>query len=122
MQAAKIVRYRLCVKTGKVTRETFYAITGLPATATSPQFVAQLARSPWETGVVRDVRDTVFAEDAPKIRTGHGPANMDTLRNFAISTLRTVGHHSIAAAPAPLLPAPQPPTRPHRTALTSTDS
>jgi len=25
-------------------------------------------------------RDTTFAEDASKVRTGHGPANMATLR------------------------------------------
>ncbi|MET8518437.1 ISAs1 family transposase [Streptomyces sp. NPDC005077] len=97
VQAAKIVRYRVCVKTGKVTRKTIYTITDLPATAASPQLIAQLARSQWEIEAVHHVRDTVFAEDASKIRTGHGPANMATLRNFAISTLRTAGHRSIAA-------------------------
>ncbi|GAA2752884.1 hypothetical protein [Kitasatospora cinereorecta] len=43
------------------------------------------------------VRATAFAEDASKIRTGHGPENMATLRNLAINTLRQHGHHSIAA-------------------------
>ncbi|WP_107059173.1 hypothetical protein [Streptomyces sp. NRRL B-1347] len=43
------------------------------------------------------VRDTASSEDASKIRTGHGPENMATLRSFAISTLRAAGHHSIAA-------------------------
>ncbi|WP_412076286.1 transposase family protein [Streptomyces xanthophaeus] len=42
---------------------------------------------------------TVFAEDASKIRTGHGPENMATLRNLAVNTLRTAGHASIAAGP-----------------------
>ncbi|MGW1729246.1 hypothetical protein ACWCQK_41280 [Streptomyces sp. NPDC002306] len=42
------------------------------------------------------VRDTTFGEDASKIRTRHGPENMATLRSFAISTLRTAGHRSIA--------------------------
>jgi hypothetical protein len=40
---------------------------------------------------------TRSGEDASKIRTGHGPENMATLRSFAISTLRTAGHHSISA-------------------------
>ncbi|TRO56041.1 hypothetical protein E4K73_48375 [Streptomyces sp. IB201691-2A2] len=43
------------------------------------------------------VRDTTFGEDTSKIRTGHGPENMATLRSFTISTLHTAGHHSIAA-------------------------
>jgi hypothetical protein len=47
--------------------------------------------------VTTPVRDTTFGEDASKIRTGHGPENMATLRSFAISILRTAGHHSIAA-------------------------
>ncbi|WP_240509366.1 ISAs1 family transposase [Streptomyces agglomeratus] len=96
-QAAKIVRHRACVKTGKVTRKTVYVITDLPSTTASPQLIAQLARSQWEIEAVHHVRDTTFTEDASKIRTGHGPANMATLRNFTISTLRTADHRSIAA-------------------------
>jgi hypothetical protein len=38
------------------------------------------------------VRDTTFAEDASKIRTGYRPQNMATLRSFAINILRTAGH------------------------------
>jgi hypothetical protein len=43
------------------------------------------------------LRDTAFAEDASKIRTGHGPENMATLRNLAIDSFRGAGHRSIAA-------------------------
>lgn len=43
------------------------------------------------------VRDATFSEDASKIRTGHGPDNMATLRSFAINQLRTAGHTNIAA-------------------------
>lgn len=49
------------------------------------------------TAGVTSVRDTTFAEDASKIRTGHGPENMATLRNLAINALRTAGHRNIAA-------------------------
>ncbi|WP_405851199.1 hypothetical protein OG361_00220 [Streptomyces sp. NBC_00090] len=38
-----------------------------------------------------------FDEDASKIRTGHGPDNMATLRILAINTLRAAGHRNIAA-------------------------
>ncbi|MFE7245710.1 hypothetical protein [Streptomyces sp. NPDC057580] len=34
------------------------------------------------------VRGTTFAEDASKVRTGHGPENMATLRSIAINRLR----------------------------------
>ena len=34
---------------------------------------------------------------ASKIRTGHGPDNMATLRNLAINTLNYAGHSNIAA-------------------------
>ncbi|GGK84662.1 hypothetical protein GCM10010094_52310 [Streptomyces flaveus] len=43
------------------------------------------------------VRDTAFREDASKVRTGHGPENMATLRSFAITQLRAGGHTNIAA-------------------------
>ncbi|MEU9387713.1 ISAs1 family transposase, partial [Streptomyces sp. NPDC048279] len=96
-QAAKIHRHRTDLRTGKITRETVYAITDLTARQASPQAISQLARAQWAIEAVHHVRDTTFGEDASKIRTGHGPENMVTLRSFAISTLRTAGHHSIAA-------------------------
>ena len=68
------------------------------------------------------VRDTTFREDASKIRTGHGPENMATLRSFAINQLRDAGHTNIAAglrrSPPPLRAATDPP----RHQLTSTDA
>jgi hypothetical protein len=44
------------------------------------------------------VRDTTYREDASRARTGTAPRAMASLRNLAISTLRTAGHSSIAAA------------------------
>jgi predicted transposase YbfD/YdcC len=63
----------------------------------SPQHLGQLARGHWGIESVHHVRDTTFAEDASQIRTGHGPANMATLRNLAVNTFRDAGHRSIAA-------------------------
>lgn len=62
-----------------------------------PSLHDALRRLPWKQVTARDcqreaghhVRKTTFGEDASKIRTGHGPANM--------ATLRTAGHRSIAA-------------------------
>ncbi len=99
VQAARIMRFRTNTRTGKLTRKTVYAITDLTSRQASPGRLGELARSQW--GIenrLHYVRDTVFAEDASRIRTGRGPENMATLRNFAISILRRAGHHSIAAA------------------------
>jgi predicted transposase YbfD/YdcC len=97
VQAAKILRHRTDLKTGKVTRQTVYAITDMAAPEASPQRIGRLTRSQWGIEAVHHIRDTAFAEDASKVRTGHGPANMATLRNLAINTLRDAGHSSIAA-------------------------
>ncbi|MEV6209069.1 ISAs1 family transposase [Kitasatospora sp. NPDC051914] len=98
VQAAKITRYRTEVKTGKRTRQTVYALTDLSHLQASPQRIGEAARSQWTIeNRLHFVRDTAFAEDTSKIRTGHGPENMATLRNLAINTLRDHGHTSIAA-------------------------
>jgi predicted transposase YbfD/YdcC len=98
VQAVKILRHRTDIRTCKVTRQTVYALTDLTARQASPQRLGQLARSQWVIeNRLHFVRDTTFAEDASKIRTGHGPDNMATLRSFAINVLRAAGHTNIAA-------------------------
>ncbi|MGW6692082.1 hypothetical protein [Streptomyces sp. NPDC054961] len=82
---------------GPVTRQTIHAITDMTAREASPQRIGRIARAQWGIEAVHHVRDTTFTQDASKIRTGHGPENMATLRNLAINTLRDVGHHNIAA-------------------------
>jgi predicted transposase YbfD/YdcC len=97
-QAARVVRHRTDLKTGKRCRETVYVITDLTSQEASPQRLAKIVRSQWVIeNRLHFVRDTAFAEDASKIRTGHGPDNMATLRSFAINQLRTAGHTNIAA-------------------------
>ncbi|WP_240676937.1 ISAs1 family transposase [Actinacidiphila soli] len=97
-QAAKITGYRTDRKTGKLTRQTVYALTDLTHQQASPQRIGDLARSEWAIeNRLHFVRDTAFREDASKVRTGHGPETTATLRNLAINTLLQHGHHSIAA-------------------------
>lgn len=43
------------------------------------------------------VRDTTFAEDASRLRTGNAPRAMATWRNLAIGALRLSGVKNIAA-------------------------
>jgi predicted transposase YbfD/YdcC len=98
-QVARVVRHRTCLKTGRRSRETVYVITDLASREASPQRLARIIRSQWTIeNRLHFVRDTAFREDASKIRTGHGPENMATLRSYAINQLRAAGHPNIAAA------------------------
>ncbi|MFK0223838.1 ISAs1 family transposase [Streptomyces vinaceus] len=97
-QAVKLLRHRTDLKTGKVTRQTVYAVTDMPSHRVRPTCLNKIARSQWGIEAVHHVRDVTFAEDASKIRSGHGPANMATIRNLAINTLRPAGHRSITVA------------------------
>ncbi|UUU29453.1 transposase [Streptomyces sp. CA-210063] len=90
-------RERRCREREVHTRDR-YAITDLTSAEASPQKIARMARSQWTIeNLLHHVRDTTFSEDASKVRTGHGPANMATLRNLAINALRAAGHRNIAA-------------------------
>ncbi|MFI8281222.1 hypothetical protein ACIGBH_41505 [Streptomyces sp. NPDC085929] len=93
----KIHRHRTDLKTGKVTRQTVHAITDMTSSEAPPQLISRIARAQWGIEALHHIRDTTFAEDASRIRTGHGPDNMATLRNHAINTLRDAGHRGIAA-------------------------
>ncbi|MFD5513725.1 ISAs1 family transposase [Streptomyces sp. NPDC127051] len=98
VQAMRVLRHGTGLKTGKCSRQTVYAITDLTSQQAPPQRLGRLARSQRTIeNRLHLVRDTAFREDASKIRTGHGPENMATLRNLAINTLRQHGHHNIAA-------------------------
>ena len=45
-----------------------------------------------------NVRDVAYAEDTSRVRTGHAPQIMATLRNTAISLLRLAGVQNITEA------------------------
>ncbi|MER6076280.1 ISAs1 family transposase [Streptomyces sp. NPDC001817] len=97
VQAVKTPRHRTDLKTGRVTRQTIHALTDMTSLEASPQVIGRIARAQWGIKALHHLRDTTFTEDASKIRTGHGPANMTTPRNLAINTLQDAGHHNIAA-------------------------
>ncbi len=97
--ALQITRRSRPLRGGRWRTETVYAITDLTADQTNPVEVADAARGHW--GIenrLHWVRDVSFGEDLSQVRTGHGPAVMATLRNLAISLLRTAGATNIAAA------------------------
>lgn len=97
-QAVRIRRRRRNLATGRWSTVTVYAITNLTATQTSPADLADALRGHWAIEALHHIRDTTYAEDASRIRTGNAPRVMATLRNTAISLLRLTGITTIAQA------------------------
>lgn len=88
----KITRWRRDRATGRVSRETVYAITSLAATTATPADLARLAREHWHIEAHHHIRDVTFTEDASTSRTRHGPVNLATLRAAIINTIRRAGY------------------------------
>ncbi len=98
LQAVQIVRRRRIITTGKVTLERVYAITDLTAEQADAPEIAHRVREHWGIeNKIHHVRDTTFAEDASRVRTGNAPRAMAALRNLAIGALRLTGYDNIAA-------------------------
>ena len=91
-QAIKICRWRKDTATGKISRETAYAVTGLTsADATAPD-LARLVREHWSIEAHHHIRDTTFSEDTATSRTGSGPANLATIRAAIIAAIKDAGY------------------------------
>jgi predicted transposase YbfD/YdcC len=105
-QVARITRYRTVQATGKRSRETVYVITDLSSGQADPQRIGEIVQAEWGIeNKIHYVRDVTFGEDASRIRTGHGPQNMATLRSVAMNFIRRMGG-SIADARRQLALAP----------------
>lgn len=98
-QAIRLVRERVDVRTGNITREVVYAVTDLTFEQAGPAALADLIRGHWTIeNSVHHVRDVTFAEDASRVRTGAAPRILATFRNVSIGLARAAGHVNIAAA------------------------
>jgi predicted transposase YbfD/YdcC len=97
-QVARITRYRTVRATGKRSRETVYVITDLSSAQADPQRIGEIVQAEWGIeNKIHYVRDVTFGEDVSRIRTGHGPQNLATLRSVTMNFLRRLGS-SIADA------------------------
>ncbi len=97
-QVARITRYRTVRASGKRSRETVYVITDLSSGQADPQRIGEIVQAEWGIeNKIHYVRDVTFGEDASRIRTGHGPQNLATLRSVTMNFLRKLGS-SIADA------------------------
>lgn len=98
-QAIQIVCWRRQLSTGKLTIERFYVITSLDVYDATPAQLAAWIRGHWGIeNLLHHVRDRTFREDDSKVRTGHLPRTMASLRNLAISIFRQNGATNVAAA------------------------
>ena len=99
VQAVQIVRRRRIVTTGKVTLERVYGVTDLTAEQADATEIARRVRDHWGIeNKIHHVRDTTYAEDASRVRTGTAPRAMASLRNLAIGALRLADQTNIAAS------------------------
>lgn len=98
VQALRIRRRRHNAATDRWSTITVYAITSLTAAQASPKELTDWLRGHWAIEVLHHIRDTVYREDASRLRSGNAPRVLATLRNTAISLLRLDGVTSIAPA------------------------
>jgi predicted transposase YbfD/YdcC len=91
-QAIKITRWRQDTATGKISRETVYAITSLASAQATAQDLARLVREHWTIEAHHHIRDVTFGEDTAASRTGSGPANLATIRAAIIAAIKDAGY------------------------------
>jgi predicted transposase YbfD/YdcC len=91
-QAIKITRWRKDTATGRITRETAYAVTSLTSAHATAQDLARLVREHWSIEAHHHIRDTTFSEDSATSRTGSGPANLATIRAAVTAAIKDAGY------------------------------
>ena len=91
-QAVKITRWRQEIATGRVSRETVYAVTSLTSADATAGDLARLVREQWSIEAHHHIRDLTFREDAATSRTGSGPANLATIRAAITAALKDAGY------------------------------
>ena len=91
-QAIKITRWRQEIATGRVSRETVYAVTSLISTDATAGDLARLVREQWSIEAHHHIRDLTFREDSSASRTGSGPANLATIRAAISAALKDAGY------------------------------
>jgi predicted transposase YbfD/YdcC len=98
-QAIQITRKTRRLTSKKCSTEVAYAVTSLTAEQATAGELAEWVRGHWTIeNRLHWVRDVTFDEDRSQIRTGTGPRAMASLRNLAVSVLRTDGVTNIAQA------------------------
>jgi predicted transposase YbfD/YdcC len=97
-QVLQVTRKTRQLRTRRWRTVTVYAITSLTAQQASPARLTDLLRGHWAIEALHHVRDTTFAEDGSRVRTGAAPNVMAALRNLVIGVLSRAGPVNVAAA------------------------
>jgi predicted transposase YbfD/YdcC len=85
-------------KTGVTMREVRFGVTSLSVEQADAARLLKLVREHWRIeNQLHWVRDVTFAEDRSRVRSGHAPQVLASLRNVALSLLRMAGCRNIAA-------------------------
>jgi len=95
-QAFRLVRERTV--RGQTSVVTVYGITSLSRDKASAAQLLKLTRQHWGIERLFHVRDVTFGEDACRVRTGHAPLILSSLRNLCIHLLAQAGWKNQAAA------------------------
>jgi len=86
-QICRIERFRETKQLGS--RQVIYAITDLPVLPDSAAALLALARGHWQIeNRLFHVRDTTFAEDACRVRSGAAPQALAHIRDWSLSFIR----------------------------------
>jgi hypothetical protein len=96
-QVFRLVRERTA--NGKTTAEVVYGITSLGRGVADAARLLELSRAHW--GIENELhhtRDETFREDRCRVRRGHAPRVLASLRNVAVYLLRRADYPSVAAA------------------------
>ena len=98
-QAIQITRKTRRLDSRKWRTEVVYAVTSLAFEQATAAEIAGWVRGHWAIeNRLHWVRDVTYDEDRSQIRTATGPRAMASLRNLALSVLRTDGVTNIAQA------------------------
>lgn len=89
---------RIVWRAGKATTEVRYGVTSLPAGVADAERLLTITRAEWgiENGL-HYRRDVSLAEDASRLRRGHGPQVMAALNNAVVGLVLHTGNRNLAA-------------------------
>ena len=97
-QVFRLHRRTVLNKRKEQREDIVYGVTSLTPDKASPAQLLQLVRDHWAIeNRLHWVRDVTFDEDRSQVRSGSTPQVMAAMRNLAITLMRSVGVHNIAA-------------------------
>ena len=105
-QVFRLVRTRTTPNT--TTTETIYGITGLTRTQADAAKLLHWVRVHWAIeNRLHYTRDVTFGEDRCRVRRGHAPRVLASLRNVAVHLLHDTPHENLPAATEAITHNPQ---------------